>query len=108
MVAVVGVVETNPLLLIILHQDFIVSTSIERYPYFFPDRLPHPSQGSVMGGVQFNNTNGIKHLYRIRILRVAVNVPLVPVMEVILIVPPPCNYFPRPRTFPSLVMGFVT
>ena len=107
MVVVVGVVETNPLLLVLLHQTFIVSTSVERHPYFFPGRFHHPSQDSVLGGVQFNNPNGIKHPYRIRILLVAVDVPLVPVLAIILIVSSPCNYCPRPRTFLSLVMGSV-
>ena len=85
---VVVVVETDPLLLVFLQQTFIVSTSLERPPYFFPGRLSHPSQGSVLGGVQFDNPNGIKHLYRIGVVPVAVAVPLVPVLAVIVIVRP--------------------
>ena len=33
---------------------------------------------------------------------------LVPVLDVIVIVRPPCNYCPRPSPFVSLVMGSVT
>ena len=108
MVVVVVVVKTDPLLLVLLHQTFIVSTSLERPPYFFPGRLPHPSQGSVLGGIQFDNPNGIKHPYIIGIVPVAVAVPLVPVLAVIVIVRLPCNYCPRHRPFSSLVMGSVT
>ena len=89
MAVVVVVVETNPLLLFLMHLNFIVSTSLERLPHFFPGCLPHPSQGSVLGGVQFNNTNGIKHPYIIGILPVAVAVPLIPILDVIFIVRPP-------------------
>ena len=39
---------------------------------------------------------------------VAVDVTLVPVLAVILIVRPPCNYCRRPHPFSSLVMGSVT
>ena len=35
-------------------------------------------------------------------------VPIVPVLSVIVIVRPPCNYLPRPSPFFSLVMGSVT
>ena len=107
MVVVVVVVDTDTLLLVLLHQTFIVSNSLERPPYFFPDHLAHPSQGSVLGGAQFNNPNGIKHPYRIGIVPVAVTVPLVPVLDVIVIVCPPCNYSPAPY-FLSLAMGSVT
>ena len=86
MVVVVVVVKTDPLLLVLLHQTFIVSTSLERPPYFFPGRLPHPSQDSVLGGVCFNNFNGIKHKYRIGIAPVSVAVLLIPFMSVIVIV----------------------
>ena len=55
-------------------------------PIFFPGRLPHPSQGSVLGGVRFNNPNGIKKPYRIGILAVAVAVLPVTVLDVIVIV----------------------
>ena len=88
-VFVVVVVETDPLLLVIMHQTFIVSIYLERPPYFFPGRLSHPSQGSVLGGVQLDNPNGIKHPYRIGIVPVAVAVPLVPVHDVTVIVRPP-------------------
>ena len=99
MVVVVVVVNTNPLLLVLLRRTFIVPTSLEQPQYFFPGRLAHPSQGSVLGGVQFDNPNGIKHPYRIRIVPVAVVVPLVPVLAVIVIVRPPCNYSPAPVLF---------
>ena len=75
----------RPLLLILLHRTFIVSVSLERPHYFFPGRLPHPSQGSVLGGGRFYNTNGIKHPYRIGIILVAVAVPLVPVLAIIVL-----------------------
>ena len=39
---------------------------------------------------------------------VAAAVPLVPVLAVIVIVRPPCNYFPCPSPFLSLVVGSVT
>ena len=39
---------------------------------------------------------------------VAVAVPLIPVLSVIVIVFPPCNYCHRPSPFSSLVMGSVT
>ena len=39
---------------------------------------------------------------------VAANVPLIPVLAVIVTVRPPCDYCHRPRTFSSLVMGSVT
>ena len=90
-VVVVIVVETNPLILVLLHQTFIVLAYLERPQYFFPGCLSHPSQGSVLGGVHFNNPNGIKHPYIIRIVLVSVNVPLVPVLAVIVIVCPPCR-----------------
>ena len=108
MIAVVVVVETDPLLLVLLHRTFIVSTSLERPRYFFPGRLSHPSQGSVLGGAQFDNPNGIKHPYRIGIVPVAVAVPLVPVLAVIVVVRPPCNDCPCPHHFSSLVMDSVT
>ena len=107
MVIVVFVIKTDPLLLVLLHQNFIVSTALEK-SHFFPGRLSHPSQGSVLGGVQFDNPNGTKHLHRIGIVPVAVDVPLVPVLAVIVIVRPPCNYLPCPRPFLSLVMDSVT
>ena len=67
-------------------------------PMFFHGRLPHPSQGSVLGGVRFDNPNGIKHPYRIGIVPVAVAVPLVPVLAVIMIFllaifSPPLSFF---------------
>ena len=85
----VVVVQTNPVILVLLHRNFIESISLERPPYFPPDCLSHPIQGSVMGGVQFDNPNGIKHPYRILIVPVSVAVPLVPVLAVIVIVRPP-------------------
>ena len=99
MIVVVVIVETDSLLLVLLHRTFIVSTSLERPPYFFPSRLSHPMQGSVLGGVQFDNTNGIRHPYIIVIAAVAVAVPLFPVLAVIVIVRPPCNYCPHPVLF---------
>ena len=101
-------VKANPLLLILLHQTFIVLAIFERPQYFFPGPLFHPSQVSVLGGIQFNNPNGIKHPYRIGIVMVAVAVPLVPVLDAIVIVHPPCKYSPVLVLFSSLVMGSVT
>ena len=43
-------------------------------PIFFSGRLPHPIHVSVMGGVRFNNPNGIKNPYIIVILLVTVAV----------------------------------
>ena len=107
MVVVVAVVDTNPLLLVLLHQNFIVLTSLERPPYFFHGRLPHPSQGSVLRGVQLDITNGINHPHIIGILTVAIAVPLVPVLAVSVTVCPPYNYCPHCRHFPYLMMGSV-
>ena len=109
-VAAVVVVDTNPLLLVLLHRNFIVSASLERPSYFFSVRLAHPSQGSVLGGVQFNNPNGIKTSVQNRnctgSCRCAAR---------------PCpgrnrdrdclsslQLLPRPRPFSYLVMGSVT
>ena len=39
---------------------------------------------------------------------VAVAVPIMPVLAVIVIIRPPCNYCHRPRPFSSLVIGSVT
>ena len=106
MVVVVFGIETNLLLLVfVLRQTFIVLTSIERPQYCFPSRLPHFSQGSVLGGVQINNLNGIKHPYIIRIVLVAVALPLVPVLALIVIIPAHCNYCPCTCPLSSLVMG---
>ena len=106
MVVVVVVVETDPLLLVLLHQTFIVSASLECPPYFFPGRLSHSRQVSVLGDVQFDNPNGIKNTYIIIIVPVAVAVPLVPVLAVTVIIRPPCNYFPHPCTFFVFGDGF--
>ena len=76
----------RPLLLVLIHQNFIVSSSLERLPYFCPGRLPHLIQGYVMGGVRFDNPNAIKHPNRIRIVLVDVSVPIFPVLAVIVIV----------------------
>ena len=79
--------RTNrPLLLVLLNHTFILLASLERPPIFFSWSPPHPSQGSVLGGVRFDNTNGIKHPYIIGVVPVAVAVPLVPVLAVIVIV----------------------
>ena len=72
-----------PLLLVLLRQTFILFASLERPPYFFPVRLPHLRQGSVLEGVRFDNPDGIKHLYRIGIVPIAFAVLLVPVLAVI-------------------------
>ena len=108
MVVVVVIIDTDPLLLVLLHRTFIVSTLLEFPPYFFSGRSAHPSQGSVLGVVQFDNTNGIKHPYIIGIVPVAVAVPLVPVLALIVIVRPPCSYYPHPCPFLSLVMDSMT
>ena len=94
MFLVVVIVETNPLHFVLLHQTFIVLTSLEQPLYIFPGRLAHPSQGSILGGVQFDNNNGIKNPYIIGIEPVAVAMPLVPVLAIIVIVRPPCNHSP--------------
>ena len=79
--------RTNrPLFLVFLQRTFIVSASLELLQYFFPGHLPHPSKVSVMGGPRSNNPNGIKHLYRIVMVPLAVAVPLVPVLAIIVIV----------------------
>ena len=77
--------SNRPLLLVLLHLTFIVSASLERPPYIFPGHLPHPIQGYVLGGIRFDNPNGIKNPYIIGIVPVAVAVPLVPVLAVIMI-----------------------
>ena len=76
----------RPLIPVLLHQTFIVLTYLELPPYFITGRLPYTSQGSVLGGVRLYNPNGIKHRYIIRILPVAVAVPLIPVLDVITVV----------------------
>ena len=73
------------LLLVLLHQYFIVLASLERPPHFFPCRLYYPIQGSILGGVRFYNPNGIKHTYRIEIVPIAVDVLLVSVLAAIVI-----------------------
>ena len=76
-------------------------------PICFPGRLPHPSQGPVLGGVLFDNPNGIKNPYKIGIVPVAISVPLVPFLAVIVIFLL-WNYCPRPQPFLSLLMGYMT
>ena len=76
----------RPLLLFLLHQTLIVTEYLERPQYLFPGRLPHPSHGSILGVIRFDNPDGIKHLYITVIILVAVDVPLIPVLAVIFIV----------------------
>ena len=92
MVVVAVIADNDPLLLVLLHRTFILLTSLER-PFFSPFRLPQPSQGYVLGGVHFDNTNGIKHLYIIVTVPVVDAVLLIPDLAIIVIVHPPGNYF---------------
>ena len=71
------------LLFVLQHITLIVSTSLDHPPYFLLGRLPHPIQGSVLGGIPFYDPNGAKHPYIIGIVPVSIAVPLVLVLDVI-------------------------